>query len=450
MRNPLAILAVAVLSGCAAYHAKLLRGPALAALQGPTRKALVRAAHTLRVQGLPPLDLDFQKPLTGKELGVIAVIANPALRALRARERVAHAQVFAAGLLPDPVIQFSALKPYGLGASGRTAALSDGFLWDLSRLVTQGTDVRMAREQAAAVRFAVAWHEWIAANAARLGTRRVYWLHNEWRIARTAQHLWAGHESLLARDVHQGLLARRRLLYVQAAQDRLRMTATALHRALVQARLALNRELGLAPQTRLPLAHPGPLPVITAPPAVLFHRALARRLDLVALVAAYHSADAALLRAILDQYPRLSLGLAGARNSSGVSEAGIQLSLVVPLFNANRGAVAIARARRAELFRRYVARLASARSQIYALHARVASLDREIQRLKGRRALLRRAARAARLSYVAHALGLVSYMTLTQSLLSAQLRISALHLARDSAVLALDAAVARPWSGARS
>ncbi|WP_298134271.1 TolC family protein [Acidiferrobacter sp.] len=441
---------LALLSGCAAYHAKPLRAPALATLRGPTHQALVRAARALRVPGVAPLRLNFRSPLSGKELGVIAVIANPALRALRARERIAHAQVFAAGLLPDPVISFSALKPYGIGAAGHTTALSDGFLWDLSRLVTRSTDIRMAREHASAVRYQVAWREWVAANATRLAARRVYWLKAEWRIVRRAQALWQGHEAHLASDLRRHLIARRQWLFFQAAEDGLRLKAAAVHRALEAARLALAGQLGLAPTVPLALAPPRRLRPVRGAPAALFHRAVARRLDLVALVAAYRSADAALLRAVLDQYPRLSLGAAGARNSSGVSEAGLQLALVLPLFNANRGAVAIARARRRALFAAYVARLAAARTQIYRLDAAQASLNRELADLKGRRRTLSRTARSAQAAFKAHALSLVSYLTWMQELTTVELNMTALHLARAATTLALITATARPWSGGRA
>ncbi len=449
MRMFVAVLALAVLSGCAAYHTKPLRAPALAALKTPSHRALVAAARTLRVPGLASLPLDFRKPLTGKELGVIAVIANPSLRALRARERIARAQVFAAGLLPDPVVQFSVLKPYGVGAAGRSLALSDGFLWDLSRLVTRSTDIRMARASAAAVRYRVAWREWVAANEARLAARQVYWLGAEWKIARASLALLAGHERVLAHDVHRRLIGSRQLLFFQAAQDALRMKAAALHRALQAARLTLNAQLGLPPSAPLRIAHPTPLRGVRGAPRALFHHAMSHRLDLVALVAAYHSADQGLLRAVLDQYPRLSLGAAGARNSSGVSEAGLQLSLVVPLFNANRGAVAIARAHRAALFQDYVARLAAARAQIYQLDAAQASLDRELAALRGRRARLARTAHAAQAARAARALGLASYLTLMQELTAVELKMTALRLARAATTLALVTATARPWSGGR-
>lgn len=443
-------LAFLALAGCASYEAKPLRGPAQVALAGPTQKALAQAARSLRVPGMPPLALDFRRPLTGKELGVIAVLANPQLRALRARARIARAQVFAAGLLPDPVVQFSALRPYGPGALGRSTSLTDGFLWDLSRLVTRSTDIRLAKEHAAAVDYEIAWREWVAANHARLTARRLYWLDQEWRIARRAVVLWGRRERFLAIDARRHLIAGPKALAWETAWDTLRLKTASLQRSVQNARLSLNQQLGLPPKARLAVARPSAAVLPKASARALFQAALHRRLDLIALVSAYHSADNALLRAVLDQYPRLSLGFAGARNTSGVSQAGIQLSLVLPLFNGNRGAVAIARARRRALFKAYVARLATSRAQIYKLRALGQSLDREIRGLRGRRQALSGLAKGAAASYKAGALGLFPYLTLMQELLTVRLRLTALRLSRADAAIALQTAAARPWSGTRS
>lgn len=422
----------------------------MAALRSPTHRALVRAARRLRVPGVSTLALNFRKPLTGKELGIIAVLANPQLRALRAQAQVAHAQVFAAGLLPDPVVQFSALQPYGLGASGHTTSLADGFLWDLSRLVTRSTDIHLAKERARSIHYQIAWREWVAANRVRLTARRVYWLHQEWQIAQDAQGFWSRNDRLLARDTRRHLIAGSKTLVWEAVWDSLRLQTASLKRAYDDARFSLNRQLGLPPRARLSIARPKAtvLPTLTA--ARLFRRAAHRRLDLVALVASYHSANSALMRAVLDQYPRLSLGFAGARNSSGVTEAGFQLSLVVPLFNRGRGAVALAKARRGVLFQDYVARLARARAQIYRLKATAFSLNRELKSLHGRSQTLGRFTRAAQGSYKAHALGLFPYLTLMQELLTVRLHITALRLARATAAIALQTATGTPWSGAQS
>ncbi len=438
------------LAGCASYEAKPLRGPALADLAAPTQKALAQAARSLRVPGMPPLTLNFRKPLTGKELGVIAVLANPQLKALRARARIARAQVFAAGLLPDPVVQFSVLRPYGAGSRGRSASLTDGFLWDLSRLLTRKTDIRLAKEHAAAIDYEIAWREWVAANDARLTARRLYWLDQERQTARRAATLWGRRVRFLEIDAHRRLIAAPKALAWETALDALRLKTALLQRSVQSARLSLNQQLGLPPGARFAIARPSAAVLPKASAQTLFQTALHRRLDLVALVAAYHSADHALLRAVLDQYPRLSVGFAGARNTSGVSQAGIQLSLVLPIFNGNRGAVAVARARRRALFKGYVARLAAARAQIYQLRARDQSLGREIRDLRGRRRDLGRLAHAAVVSYKAGALGLFPYLTLMKELLTVRLQLTALRLSQASAAIALQTATATPWSGGRS
>lgn len=97
--SSLAGLAVAFLSGCAVYRPlPLPASPApvpdfgLLAAQGPQ----------LRHARLRPLQIDLSGALRPEQLAVLAVIANPDLKAARARVGVADAQAFAAGLLPDP------------------------------------------------------------------------------------------------------------------------------------------------------------------------------------------------------------------------------------------------------------------------------------------------------------------------------------------------------------
>jgi cobalt-zinc-cadmium efflux system outer membrane protein len=101
-----------ILAGCAVYHPNPLdRGQLDAALAPPDNMTLALEAERLRHPRIPPIVLDFSKPLTGKEFAVIAVWANPDLKTLRAEEGAVRAQVFRAGLLPDPQISAGLDRP---------------------------------------------------------------------------------------------------------------------------------------------------------------------------------------------------------------------------------------------------------------------------------------------------------------------------------------------------
>ncbi|HVL41360.1 MAG TPA: hypothetical protein VM348_04325, partial [Brevundimonas sp.] len=117
------------------------------------------------------MDIDLSGPLSARQLGVIAVIANPDLRAQRARLGVAEAQVFEAGLLPDPQFSFSLDRP--ASAPGLVDAIAGGLGFDTSSLYTRPLRQRTARASRDQVRLDVAWLEWQAAGQARLLAARI-------------------------------------------------------------------------------------------------------------------------------------------------------------------------------------------------------------------------------------------------------------------------------------
>ena len=139
-----ACAALISLYGCASYRAAPLDGNDVQiVLASPDRAVLAAAARDLRHPYLAPVALDFTKPLTPAGVAVLAVLANPGLRALRAREQVAQAQVFAAGLLPDPTLSLTvdhALHP----ATAATAYAGTLTLDLLAVLATRAIDQRIA------------------------------------------------------------------------------------------------------------------------------------------------------------------------------------------------------------------------------------------------------------------------------------------------------------------
>lgn len=373
------VLILGMLTACARYHARPLSPSAVRrTLREPTHEALVRAAKRLRMAPLAPIRLDFARPLTPRAVGVIAVLANPDLIALRARARVATAQVFAAGLLPNPVVSASSLIPYGTRSSGHTTAYNAGFLWDLSQLFTRPVTLRIARETARAARFHVAWQEWVVANQARLLAIRLYWLQKSRAQAISAGTLAQAYAIKIARAAKAKAIPATQASRAQAIALVAEEAAAAYDRRVRRTRLALNAVLGLRPGDHLSLAQPAPPPPVLPSPRKLFIEAQHDRLDLVALRAAYKSAQGRLERAILGQYPQIGIGLDAARDNSAIPSAGWQLTLTLP-FNGNRGPIAVARARRAVLYHTYMARLAQDRAMIYRLYTLLQNYTREIK-----------------------------------------------------------------------
>jgi outer membrane protein TolC len=83
------------------------------------------------------------------------------------------------------------------------------------------------------------------------------------------------------------------------------------------------------------------------------------RPDLLALQAGYASQEANVRAAILAQFPSIGIGVNNARDSGNIHSVGLSISLSLPLFNGNKGNIAIERATRAQLREEYNTRLAS-------------------------------------------------------------------------------------------
>ena len=340
-------------------------------LASPDRAALVQQAARFSHPRLAPVALDFTKPMTADELAVVAVLANPDLRALRAQQQVADAQVFASGLLPDPQLSLGVdqvLSPRGQGLS---SAFAGSLTLDLlGALVTRSVERQIAGSAAEQVRLDIAWQEWLTAGQARLLAIRLPRQRMAAQLARQAADVA---ESGLRRTL---AAAARGDLKGDEVEARRIAASDASTRALAAERdaetsaLELNRIVGLVPGEVLRVADAQPLDEWRPPdPEALFAAARSARLDLQAFASGYDSQQAALHRAVLSQYPRLSITLNRARDTSSVQTFGPAVALDVPIWNRNRGAIAVAEATRTRLRSEFAARLHQTRADIADLIA---------------------------------------------------------------------------------
>lgn len=350
------------LAGCVSYHAAPL--PAAP----PLRDGVAALDHHLPDGGAVPAG----GPLSLRNVAALAVINDPELVAARAQHDVAAAGLLTAGLPPDPSITggFAAL----LGGPGSMPAITAGFTQDIGALITYQADRQAAQAGLAQVDAGILWQEWqVAAQAEQLAVS-----------ISTGQAMVA---SLAADEAALGNVYR--ATQAQTAQGNLTMNDTATSLAAlagVQSALDTARQnaargqdqldalLGLEPGTMVPLAAIKIAPLAPGVLAPALATLAQRRPDLIALRYGYSQADARLRAAILAQFLPLSLGAAGGRDTSGINSAGPQITLTLPLFNRNRGAIAAAQATRAALAAQYQAALASAVGGARALSASITLL----------------------------------------------------------------------------
>ena len=366
-RPILAALAAAILSACVTPQPGLERADAV--LRDPTQACLSALAARLSHPRLAPMAIDFSRPLTPAELAVIAVVASPDLKAVRAKAAVADAQVFNAGLLPDPVITYSYAK--NLGGPDPFDGMAGSVVYELSALRERRTVLEGQRAAQAQARLDLAWQELQTAGQARLLAERIAGLTDVAGFNRRTRQAadFALDRALKAEargDLRADEVETRRI----AAAD-----ASALQRttevALDAARHDLNKLLGLSPQTELAIARPPAPSAGPGDPQALFEQARTQRLDLQALQAGYESQNAVVRKAMMDAFPSLQLTLGRGEDTAHTQTFDPSVSLALPLWNRNRGGVAIARATQAQLRAEYSARLFATRADIADLVAQL-------------------------------------------------------------------------------
>ena len=114
---------------------------------------------------------------------ILAVIANPDLRAARDKKGLAQAQLLQAGILPNPQVSYSLDIPQAGATEGTTKAYNISLSWEIVSLITRNAKMAAAQNQAAAVDLEVAWQEWQVAQSARQHVYRLALL--------TAKRRWA-------------------------------------------------------------------------------------------------------------------------------------------------------------------------------------------------------------------------------------------------------------------
>ncbi|MGH9394909.1 MAG: TolC family protein, partial [Terriglobales bacterium] len=353
-------LAISALLGClplgsCAHYRPLPLPPAPDLAQTP---ALTAPAQSFLLPGLPA-HLVPDGGLDELTVSTLAVFNNPDLKAARLEAGVAAAQLLSAWLLPDPEL--------GIGVA--TSALNYGgslsLDQDIHAILVRGAVKAGARAAQQQVNLAILWQEWQVAERARELFIQSCADDRLQPLLAQAQALWADRygrdRAGMQRNTVTALVVAGDLANLADAQAGVRQLE--LDRSL--ARHELNQVLGLDPEVELHL-------IASTPAAPMgqgeFDSAVAalphRRVDLLALQTGYESQEERVREAILSQFPALSAGVEPALDAvEGVNSIGLNVHLTLPLFNRNRGAIAVQEATRAVLRQKYQAQLDLAEGQ---------------------------------------------------------------------------------------
>ena len=191
----------------------------------------------------------------------------------------------------------------------------------------------------------------------------------------------------------------------------------------------MNALLGLSPDAQVPLkdSDDNAFPVEEKDIDAALAALPGRRPDLIALQAGYASQEEKYRAAVLSQFPSLSVGFVRARDTSEIYTSGFQINLSLPIFNRNRGNIAIERATRKRLRYEYQTRLNQAYADVAHLRADIVILEREVRTAQSALPAAERFAGDAEQAYARHEMTLSAYADAISPELTKRLDIATLQ-----------------------
>jgi len=308
---------------------------------------------------------------TVTEVAMLAVVNNPGLQIARDDAHIASAQAFAAGLLPDPQIAYDHLYPLNIGP-GNQQGFDIGGNYDLNTLLTYSTQKQAAAEAAEQTNLNLLWQEWQVISQARVLFNQVMNLRQQIAIVtyyhrqalytyeQTKQAFQRGSDGVNNADIGDVSIS---LSNVQTVEQQLAL----LRQQLVTQQYALNQLLGLTPETQLKLRQASQINKINATYLLAKLNELPqRRPDLLALQAGYRSENAVLRQQILNQFPAINLSYNRSTDTQNTKSYAFGVTVNLPIFNGNRGNIAVEQATRQKLYDDYQQRLNAADNDVHS------------------------------------------------------------------------------------
>jgi len=422
---PIAIAGALALSGCQAYAPRALdRGPP--AWTAPDRVLVDTAAVRLPSYAASHR-FDPSDGLDAIEVATLAVVNNPDLRLARADLHVAHAQAFAAGLLPDPQVSLSGetARP---SQAGLVPAFNSAVTFDIGALIARSSKRAAADADVEKADLGLLWQEWQVASQARqlfVKQRSLTQLRDvvQSMLALQSQRYDAARDALGKGNLAADAVGP----YLQAREDWRKQLADT-DRQLSQTRHDLAALLGLAPDSVLELVGPADAPPVDPQTlATRLSRLSQYRPDLLALEAGYAGQDQKFRAAILAQFPGITIGPTRLRDNTGVYSSGFSASISLPIFSGNRGNIAVERATRERLRIEYDNRLRAAHADVDRLVADQRLLEAQWRDAVATLPELQQTAQRAAVALAAREITISSYVDLQAAVAARQVEILGLQ-----------------------
>jgi len=374
------LLLLVTVSGCATYYPMAITEEAVSARLQPPDMARVRAlAREIKHPILHPVELKADEGLSPDGAAVLAVLLNPSLRAVRDQRALSDAQILDAGLLPDPELTYSLDVPTGGDTAGRINAFGLGLNWNVTSLITRASRVREAKTQGEAVDLDIAWREWQVAQGTKAAVYQLSSLRSQIALLEQVRQQAAKNLAYIRNAVANGFMTASDLNSIRTVNSSVNERLLSLEKQADQQRLNLLRLMGLPTDSQIRLRKNLSLPSrITLPNTSLIDGLEQRRLDLLALRRGYDSQEAAVRAAVLEQFPKITIGPTFSRDTDNLRTTGFGLNIGLPIFNRGQGKIAVERATRKKLYDEYITRVFETRSDIKQVESGIRFLNEQI------------------------------------------------------------------------
>ena len=239
------ILLIMITAGCARYSTKPLDDAAVTrSLTPPSTSELQVEAGAIKHPRLQPVEVNFNNGLAPDEAAIIAVLINPKLRAERDKRGVSTAQLYQAGILPNPQFSASLDFPNAGTTQGTVTAFGLGLSYDTYALITRGAEIAAAMANVCSVDLQVAWQEWQVAEGAKLHAYRQFLLQQQLAVAREEEQGLRENLAAVQRAVRLRDMTIIDLSAARASYEKVRLSVIGIEQNLKQEQLALNLALG--------------------------------------------------------------------------------------------------------------------------------------------------------------------------------------------------------------
>jgi outer membrane protein TolC len=416
MKTLVLLLIFGALSGCVSYQPRPL------STQSTLRTNVARISIDRSQMPLPELvahEFNAEGGLGMTDIAMLAVVNNPDLKVARADARIAHAQAFNAGLLPDPQFHFGLDFPYG--TAGAVTAFNMSLSEDILALIQHASNRKAAQEDARKTDLNLLWQEWQVVAKARTLFVKVTQDEQLMKVLARNRPSFADRYDRTQSALERGLLPLDAVTpHLTALQDVDRQIRD-LERLNNTDEHDLNALLGLAPEVPVPLKGPVTLPSLDAQRVLSLLSDLPRRRpDLIALQYGYNAEDQRYRVAILGQFPAFNLGFTHGRDTTPIYTTGFGITLSLPIFNRNRGNIAIEQATREKLHEDYQNRLNTADSDVRRILDEHRVNARQLGEIERELADLSRAAAKADLAFQSRHIDALAFANVQISLLAKQ------------------------------